>query len=215
VRLVANPEFCDPGSPPGNLHNLQVEYTAANTTDRRILERLGIEKYDHVIILSYTEALSAQEADSVTLMTLLHIRDIAENLGRSFSLVSEMRDIRNRNLAEITGADDYIVSDQMLSLLLTQISENRYLSGVFWDLFDPDGSEIYLKPVERYVKTGVPVSFYTVLESAAANSEVALGYRIHSRRNDSESDYGVVVNPEKSGMITFSGDDRIIVLAED
>ncbi len=215
LRLVADPKFCDPGSPPSGLQNLRVEYTAATTTNRKILEKLRIEQYDHVIILSYADALPAQEADSVTLMTLLHIRDIAENLGRNFSLVSEMRDIRNRNLAEITGADDYIVSDQMLSLLLTQISENKYLSDVFRDLFDPDGSEIYLKPVERYVKTGTPVNFYTVLESAAGNDEVAIGYRLYSHRNDSGKDYGVVVNPKKDLAVTFSSEDRIIVLAED
>jgi len=134
LRLVADGNLCDLGEPPTGLLNLRVEYTTAGTTDRRVLEGLRIEQYDHIIILSYSDAMSAQEADSVTLMTLLHIRDIASNRKRRFSLVSEMRDIRNRNLAEITGADDYIVSDQMLSLLLTQISENKHLSGVFGDL---------------------------------------------------------------------------------
>ena len=214
LRLVADGNLCDLGDPPADLRNLRVEYTTAGTTDRRVLEGLRIEQYDHIIILSYSDALSAQEADSVTLMTLLHIRDIAANRKRKFSLVSEMRDIRNRNLAEITGADDYIVSDQMLSLLLTQISENKHLSGVFWDLFDQDGSEIYLKPAGKYVKTGSPVSFYTVLESAADKGEVAIGYRLISQKNDSEKTYGVIVNPAKSVSITLSEKDRIIVLAE-
>jgi voltage-gated potassium channel Kch len=215
LRLVADGELCAPGSPPDGMSNLRVDFTDASTTDRRILDRLRIEQYDHVIILSYTDSLSAQEADSATLMTLLHIRDIAESTGRSFSLVSEMRDIRNRNLAEITGADDYIVSDQMLSLLLTQISENKYLSGVFWDLFDPEGSEIYLKPAARYVREGIPVSFYTVIESAARMGEVAIGYRVHSLKDDAGSSYGVVVNPNKDETVTFGENDRIIVLAED
>jgi len=34
---------------------------------------------------------------------------------------------------------------------------------VYNDLFQEEGSEIYLKPVSNYVKTGVPVNFYTVL----------------------------------------------------
>jgi hypothetical protein len=126
-----------------------------------------------------------------------------------------MRDIRNRNLAEITGADDYIVSDQVLSLLLTQISETKELSAVFWDLFDPEGSEIYLKPVTRYVKPGVPVNFYTVVKSASQIGEVAIGYRLVHQRNDAENAYGVVVNPAKSNAVTFSEHDMIIVLAED
>ena len=214
LKLVANEELCSPTIPSG-LQNLEVEYIQGKTTDRSLLESLSIEEYDHILILSYSDALEAQEADSNTLMSLLHIRDIAGKLQRHFSLITEMRDIRNRNLAEITGADDYIVSDQVLSLLLTQISETKELSAVFWDLFDPDGSEIYLKPVTRYAKTGVPVNFYTVTESASELSEVALGYRITSQKNDSDNAYGIRVNPVKSETVTFAEDDMIIVLAED
>lgn len=214
LKLVADETLCNP-EPPEDLENLRVEYNPGKTTDRKLLEGLEIETYDHILILSYSDSLDAQEADSCTLMSLLHIRDIAGKLGRNFSLITEMRDIRNRNLAEITGADDYIVSDQVLSLLLTQVSETRELSAVFWDLFDPEGSEIYLKPVSRYVRTGMPVNFHTVTASAAELSEVALGYRITSQKNDAGRSYGIVVNPVKGDMITFADDDMIIVLAED
>ena len=159
--------------------------------------------------------MDAQEEDSATLMTLLHIRDITEKLGGRYSLASEMKDIRNRNLAEVTGADDFIVSDQMLSLLLSQISENRHLGGVFWDLFDPDGSEIYLKPVQRYVHTDVSVNFYTVSESAASRGEIAIGYRLFHLKDNADRSYGVAVNPDKHETVTFGEKDAIIVLAED
>ncbi|MBN2586111.1 MAG: hypothetical protein JXA64_06020 [Candidatus Fermentibacteraceae bacterium] len=215
IKVVANEHMCGFQNQVFSLDNLQLEYTPASTTDRKVLEGLSIESYDHIIILCYTDSMEAQEADSTTLMTLLHIRDITEGLGGEYSIVSEMKDIRNRNLAEVTGADDYIVSDQMLSLLLTQISENRYLSGVFWDLFDPEGSEIYLKPVQRYVATDVPLNFYTVIESAAKRNEVAIGYRIYRLKDNAESSYGVVVNPDKSDTVTFGEKDMIVVLAED
>ncbi len=214
LKLMADDTICTPVLPE-NLLNLEVEYHPGNTTDRNILEGLAAEVFDHILILSYSDNLDAQKADSKTLMTLLHIRDITGRLDCKFSLITEMRDIRNRNLAEITGADDYIVSDQFLSLLLTQISETRELSEVFWDLFDPDGSEIYLKPVSRYIKTGIPVNFYTVVKSAAQLNEVALGYRITSRRNNADLDYGITVNPVKGESVSFNKDDMIIVLAED
>jgi ion channel POLLUX/CASTOR len=78
------------------------------------------------------------------MVTLLHLRNIADRNGHPFSVVSEMLDIRNRNLAEIARADDFIVSNQLISLLLTQISENKQLRAVFSDLLAPEGSEIYL-----------------------------------------------------------------------
>ncbi|MEN8209448.1 MAG: potassium transporter TrkA [Candidatus Fermentibacteria bacterium] len=214
LKLIVDESLCGPTLPNG-LDNLQVEYTSGNTTDRTVLENLSFEEYDHILILSYSDCMEPQEADSNTLLTLLHIRDIAGRLDEKFSLITEMKDIRNRNLAEIAGADDYIVSDQVLSLLLTQISETKELSAVFWDLFDPDGSEIYLKPVSRYVKSGKPVNFYTVVKSAAQLNEVAIGYRTAARRNDSDNAYGIVVNPEKSKTIVFDTDDMVIVLAED
>ena len=46
-----------------------------------------------------------------------------------------MPDVRNRQLAEVTRADDFIVSDSLVSLLLSQIAENRDLNAVFGDLF--------------------------------------------------------------------------------
>ena len=50
-----------------------------------------------------------------------------------------MLDLRNRELAEVTQADDFIVSDQLISLMLAQVAENKHLNAVFADLFDPRG----------------------------------------------------------------------------
>ena len=72
-----------------------------------------------------------------------------------------MLDIRNRQLADITSADDFIVSDKLISLLMSQVSENKDLMRVFEDLFDADGSEIYIKPAKEYVQTGISMNFYT------------------------------------------------------
>jgi len=44
---------------------------------------------------------------------------------------------------------------------------------------------------------------------------VALGYRVHADAHDTAKSYGVVVNPDKSTLVTFAEQDRIIVLAED
>jgi hypothetical protein len=126
-----------------------------------------------------------------------------------------MLDIRNRQLADITSADDFIVSDKLLSLLMSQVSENKYLMRVFEDLFDADGSEIYIKPAREYVQVGEPMNFYTILESAARKNEVAIGYRVISKSRNADEQYGVVLNPKKSDTFTLSIDDTVIVLSED
>jgi len=193
--------------------NQTVEVREGDTTSRRALEGLAIETYKHVIVLAY-DVLDPQQADARTLVTLLHLREIADRFGHPFSIVSEMLDVRNRALAEVTKADDFIVSDKLVSLMMAQISENKELNAVFTDIFDPDGSEIYLKLAANYVKIGEPVNFYTVVEAARHRGEVALGYRLTAHANDAGRSWGVTVNPDKSDLVTFGEWDRIIVLAE-
>lgn len=184
-----------------------------DTTDRRLLESLRPGSYNHIIALC-SDDVEPQLADSRTLVTLLHLRDMAQRAGTRFKVVSEMSDDRNRTLAQVTQADDFIVSDKLISLLLTQTSENPHLSKVFADLFDPDGSEIYLKPCEYYVRTGAPLNFYTVAESARRRGELALGYRQLAEAQQ-EPNYGCVLNPDKAAAFTLQQGDKIIVLAED
>ena len=92
---------------------------------------------------------------------------------------------------------------------------NPELSLVFQDLFDPEGSEIYLKPAEDYVQTDTPLTFYTVVEAARRRNQVALGYRSQREAYDPLKSYGVRINPAKSLETTYVKGDRIIVLSED
>jgi hypothetical protein len=194
---------------------MRASFKPGRVTDRRVLDDLDVAAYNHIITLSYSDTLGPQEADAYTLITLLHLRDIGERLGKQLPIVSEMLDVRNRELAEVTRADDFIVSDMLSSLMLSQISENKELMAVFTDLFDPEGSELYLKPASTYVQPGRPVKFYTVVESARRCGHVAVGYRLLDHAGDASRAYGVRVNPPKSELVTFSERDRIIVLAEE
>jgi Trk K+ transport system NAD-binding subunit len=198
----------------GKLKNQRVNVLEGDIRDRALLEKLGATEYDHVIVLAYNH-LDQQEADAITLVTLLHLRDIAERDETPFSIVSEMLDVRNRELAEAAKVDDFIVSEHLISLMMAQLSENAELMDVFTDIFDPEGAEIYLKPIGDYVALGQPVNFYTVTEAARRRGETALGYRLMNENHDSEKAYGVHTNPDKSQKVTFSAEDRIIVIAEE
>jgi hypothetical protein len=178
-----------------------------------VLDALDVASYQHVLVVSPIDRYDAQRADARTLVTLLHLRDIASIVGHPFSITSEMADVRNRSLAEVTRADDFIVSDRLISLLLTQVAENKQLNAVFSDLFDAGGSEVYLRPVSDYVATGRPVTVATVVEAARRLDEVAIGYRIRSESGDATRAYGVHVNPRKSASLTFDPADKVIVLA--
>ena len=195
------------------LNNQKLVVEEGETTDRELLDKLGVEEYDHVIVLA-NSGLGHQEADAKTLVTLLHLRNMAGQDTTPFSIVSEMLDIRNRELAEVTQVDDFIVSEHLVSLMMSQLAENAELFNVFTDIFDPEGAEIYLKPVSDYVVTGEAVNFYTVVEAARRRGETALGYRLVSESKDVSKSYGVHTNPKKSQKIVFAPEDKVIVVAE-
>ena len=197
----------------GKLKNQKLVVMEGETTDRDLLNKLGVEEYDHVIVLAYS-TLEPQEADAKTLVTLLHLRDMAEKDETPFSSVSELLDLRNRELAEATQVDDFIVSEHLVSLMMSQLSENGELFDVFTDVFDPEGAEIYLKPISDYVSLGEAVNFYTVVEAARRRGETALGYRLEKEASEAGKSYGVHTNPKKSEAVVFTSDDKVIVIAE-
>lgn len=198
-----------------NVENITISFEVQDTTDRETLESMHLENYDYIILLSYQNYFPIQEADAQSLITLLHLRNFTEVNGSKYKIVSEMLDIRNRQLADITSADDFIVSDKLISLLMSQVAEEKDLMRVFEDLFDAEGSEIYIKPAKEYVQVGQSMNFYTVLESAARKNEVAIGYRNIARAKDAKNQYGVVLNPKKSELFTLEENDMVIVLSED
>jgi hypothetical protein len=196
------------------LKNISLLFQNGNINDRKTLDELRIESFHHIIVLSYTEKGNIQISDAITLICLIHLRDISAKAEKDFSVVSEMLDLQNRELAEVAKADDFIVSDNLLSLLMTQISENKDLEKVYNQLFSDEGAEIYLNPIVDYLDVSQPVDFYQVLANATALGHTAIGYRSLNHGKINNGTFGVVLNPLKSKQIKFEPDDLLIVLSE-
>jgi ion channel POLLUX/CASTOR len=200
----------------GKLKNTAVKFMPGRVSDRNCLEELVESNHESIILLS-DDNLARQETDSVTLMTLLHLRDIARKRGKEFLIVSEMLDTMNRRLADITKDCDFIVSEAFMSLLIAQISINKHLAPVFYELFDRDTSDIFIKPASGYVLQGRKVGFGTVIEAARKKNEIAIGYRLQAYADNpkiGKEGYGFFINPGKSDQITFSEGDKVIVIGE-
>ncbi len=196
----------------GAVSNVDVSHRVGDPSNRDFLESLEVGEFDHIIVLSRSEA-EPQAADTHALVALLHLRDIAEKNDYTFNIVSEMNDVRNQALAEVTRADDFVVSDKLISLMVAQISENRGLADVFAELFSPEGAELYLRPVSDYVVLEQPMSFYTVVEAVRRRNETAVGFRRASESFDEDLQYGVHLNPKGTDVLTFGDGDQLIVLA--
>lgn len=195
------------------LDNLAVSVVHASTTDRATLEAYVVPRLDQVLVLCYSDDLEVQAADAKTLVTLLHVRDIVSRFEEQPPIVSEMLDDRNRVLAQVADIDDVVVSGEIVSLLVTQLSEDQRLEAVFGELLGSEGSEIYLRPAEWYVTPGREVSWASVVAGATRRGETAIGLKL-SVLAHGEQEFGVLVNPSKSYSLVVEPGDRVVVLAE-
>ena len=189
--------------------NIEIEQVVGNVTDRQLLENLLQEDLGDVLILS-DDRLDPEASDAQTLLQLIFLRDISKKNKKTFTITSEMRKSNNQRLASQVRVEDFVIGSNIINLLMTQIAENRELTALFEDILDEDGSELYMKPASLYVKTGVPVNFYTVTESAGMRGEIAVGYK---KVIDGETE--IITNPLKSEEVVYEEGDSIILIAED
>ncbi|MDR1790531.1 MAG: hypothetical protein LBR20_02545 [Propionibacteriaceae bacterium] len=193
------------------LKNISLDLRSCDIFDRQVLEELLRTDPENVLILTDPE-LDDEEADARTLLVLLLLRDITEHSDYNFTITSEMRNIDNQELAKVNRVNDFVVSSHLTSLIMCQVSQTRELTPIFEDLLDEDGSEIYLKPADRYVLPGEAVDMYTAAAAAARFDEVFIGYRTTGTK---EEGFDIVVNPPKAQTRAFLPTDAFIVLAED
>ncbi len=182
-------------------------FIQARTTSRDVLDSLNVASFNSVIVLADT-SLDVQHADARTIMTLIHLRDITAG-AHSVNIVTEMLDERNRSLASTDGLNDFIISNTIISLLLTQIAENQDLHAVFRDLFDAAGSELYLKPITEYIAESTQYSMATLVYAATQRSEIAIGLKCKVN-----GEWAVRLNIPKSETLSFSEEDLVVVIAE-
>ncbi len=188
------------------LKNIYLTCEVCNIDDRSNLERLASKNLNHVLLLS--EDCDNETSDALTLLRLIHLRDISKITGKTFSITSEMKDVANQKLAKVAEANDLVVGSNIINLMLTQIAENRSLSDVFQELLQADGSEIYIRDASHYVKLHTEVDFYTITNILKERNEIAIGYKKQHGKS-----FEIITNPKKSDKISFDEDDGIISLA--
>ncbi|MFE0172572.1 NAD-binding lipoprotein [Streptomyces sp. NPDC059002] len=193
---------------------LKVDFRSAATDRPEVLAALDVASYDSVVVLGYEdeEGRTGPVSDGETLVTLLHLRALEQAMDRELPVVTEMADDRSRALAPISAGADFIVSGKIISLLMTQVAENRRLAGLFRELGNAEGSEIYLKPAGDYVRAGQEVSYATVVESARRQGQCAIGYRLQSEAGAAPG-FGVRLNPDKARRVTLGPGDSVVVVA--
>jgi len=189
--------------------------------DGEELKRLRPEGYDNVILLA-GEAESAEAMDAATIALLLgfrqHFRDLEANGGARVGtqLISEVMDSDNTELVLHSGVKDFLISNQFVSKVFAQVSQEPDVMKVYDDLFQPEGSEIYVKNASLYFGLlPTEIRFADAMKAAQLRGEVCFGIKIAADEADPEKNYGVQIIPARDQRFTLGVGDGLIVLAED
>lgn len=201
LHLVADGGVIDPVLPPG-LRNSRIEVHLTDNEAALASELVDTLGPDQVILLGYRTALSSADADARTLLTLLTLRRAVP--GRELPpVIAEVLDPRDVDIAQTVGVDDFVVSDELSSLMISQLAEHPELGGIFDELFDVEGVFLDLHPAEHFVGEG-RMTFAGIASAVAASGSIAIGFR--------DSGDTVRLNIPKSEMVTVNAGDQIVVL---
>ncbi len=203
------------------LSHISINLYNQNPMQRTTLLEHDPLSYDDIIILSQgDESSDPEKTDSETIIILLLLRSIfSENPLRASNttLITEVMNSENKELISRAGVNDFIISNRFISNILAQISEEPDIKAVYDDLFEEDGSEIYLKPLSLYLET-MPekaVKFSDLMNLAGKRNEICIGFRSHTDVEDINKNFGVKMIPDKNKTYLLHPDDNLVVVAED
>ncbi len=198
--------------------SIKVRLVKLDIHQPELMEKLKPEQFDNIIILT-ADGGDAEARDSETIAALLEFRHYFKKLGRKdikTQLITEVADSENIEVIQEVGVNDFMISNQFVSRIYAQVSENPEVLKVYDDLFNPAGSEVYIKPLRLYLKS-VPetISFGELCAAAMKRGETCFGLRLLSRADEAGAVQGNIINPPKNRRFSLRDDDLLIVLAED
>ena len=153
------------------------------------------------------------------IVTLLLLRNIFKKFGQTDTqtkIITEVLDSQNHELVAEAGVKDVIISNRLVSMIISQISENKHIRDVYDDIFQEDGSEIYLKPISLYFDE-IPesLSFADMIAIAQKRQEVCIGVKIKQDEDNLDKNQGIQLIPDKNQTFSLLEQDCLVVLSED
>lgn len=230
-------KLTDGGLDFSRLENISLVHREGNAVIRRHLESLPLETFDSILILADESVEdSAMQADSRSLATLLLIRDIqakrlpfeeamvSDIIRGSFSqgswigemqqasdtsvIISEILDPRTKNLLSMSKISDYVLSNELVSMALAMVAEDRQINDVLEELFAEEGNEMQIRPADLYVREEEEMNFYEIILRARQRKEIVIGYRL------ANAERAIINPPDKDLQRKWSCKDVFVVIAE-
>jgi voltage-gated potassium channel Kch len=189
-----------------SLRNLTLRPVKGDAAEARPFRELDIRDFESIVVLA-DDAGGKVDADSRTLRVLLRLSSLPSWPQKSAHLTVELLDDANRDLLEGLGVDDVVVSPEIVSAQLAQVSRQPVLGPIYRELLSAGGVEISLRPATDYVDPEVDCRFDELAAAAQSRMEIALGLRLADGAR-------LLLNPPRDAAWRLGESDRVVVLAQ-
>lgn len=222
-------------------------------------ESITLDQFDSILILADAVAIekgaNMMSCDSRSLSSLLIIQDIQKKMyeknEKKFgeqvisipcSPISEILDSRTKSLLSVANCKGYIMSNQIISSVIAQVSEDKDMcvsfhhlecksnvlliyysffflfarNAVLKEMLTAEGSETYIRSVSRYIdfKKENEMSFWDVSLRARQYREVVVGFKPENL-DFKQASHLIVNPPDKSVNRKWAPGDMIVTFALD
>ena len=191
--------------------NLEISYRRVCRTSPRQLEKLRPFDFDSILVTSLEDD-DDESSDTDCITTLLVLKRIRNGLEEEPEtvIVSEIRNPRNRRLANTADIDDFVVSNEVTSMIMAQLAEEARLWDVYREIFDPRGCEIYLRSASWICPGRKSATFMELVRSGLNKREVVMGII----EPDGKGDEVLKLNPKPEESVDLRNDIQVVTLAE-
>lgn len=189
--------------------NAEIVHVEGKQNDLVALAKLFDRKPDSIIVIS-NDSLKHSDADALTISTVLLLHHLLQGpckvQGGGVRLICEILDSSSKDLLDQNVGVEFVLSSEITTRLISQISVDGHLLPVFEELFTPEGNEIYVKDVTFYTGGQPEVPWLNVLAQARSAGETAMGIVRASGETQ--------LNPPHEATFKPGPGDRIVVCAE-
>lgn len=209
---------------------IKISVNQIDLNDLETLDEIKPQNFDSLLILS-PGGNTIEEMDAYVISLLIRIRQILLlNSTKESSLdphsqknwpklITEVMDSENIDIILNSGVEDFMVSNQFISQIMAQVSEEPLALDVYDDLFKAEGSELYIKPASYYFdfnnKESLSLAYGECVEAAQLRDEVILGIQLNSEQQNKDKMFGISLIPKKEDLFTLTPNDGLIALAQD
>ncbi|MEN8827009.1 MAG: hypothetical protein ABF264_01415 [Flavobacteriales bacterium] len=189
-----------------NLINSKPNVNASNSKTTLIQcsenEHIQIENlisennFDIILILGYDDVYSAEVSDTYAMMKNIFVKSYLDNNSET-RIILHLNDGAKKNLISSEIESEFIVSDVLSALMITQLADNPLLRGIFEELFSDEGLKINLRPYENDsgLENGQLVLIEDLIIESIKKDETFIGCVVNGQ---------LFLNPKKNQKIEFN-----------